>query len=274
MMLDKIARRLSLTGTILTTLWIAGCVSSRAPVDNRPDVPDAFPNHTLAQIQQKIQAAGADSLQTYTAKASLSIRTPEQSGNVTARMKHRRSDSLYMTISPGLGIEAARMLVTPDSFFVHDRIKKQLNYGSMEYATSFLPASLTGDDVFRNLLGLILPEANVAWTLDADSSYYHLRDPSGRRHYIIDPTVWRVARYEERTAQGDLLESRTFIEYDVFDEVYLPRRIILQRPLDDTSLSIYYRELTLNPPALSFAWHVEDSVERVLIDEAYESSNE
>ncbi len=272
MILDKIARRLTLSGMVLTVLWMAGCVSSRFHVDNRPDLPDAFPNHTVAQIQQQIRTASADTLVAYTAKASLSIRTPEQSGSVTAKMMHRRSDSLFMTVSPGLGIEAARMLVTPDSFFVHDRINKQLNYGALEFASAFIPVSLTGDDVFRNLLGLILPETDVAWTLDTDSSYYHLRDPSGRRRYIIDPSVWRVVRYEERTAQGDLLEARTFTEYDRFDEVYLPRRIILQRPLDDTSLSIYYRELTLNPPTLSFTWHVEDSVERVLIDGAYDNN--
>ena len=158
------------------------------------------------------------------------------------------------------------------AFVCDDRINRQSNYGALALRSAFLPAWLTGDDVFRNLLGLILPETDVAWTLDTDSSYYHLRDPSGRRHYIIDPSVWRVVRYEERTAQGDLLEARTFTEYDRFDEVYLPRRIILQRPLDDTSLSIYYRELTLNPPTLSFTWHVEDSVERVLIDGAYDNN--
>ena len=273
MIRDNIARRLTFSGMILTMLWLAGCSGARPPVDNRPDLPDAFPNHTLAQIQQQIRANTADTLTTYRAKASLSIRTPEQSGNVTANIKHRRSDSLYMTVSPGFSIEAARMLVTPDSFFVHDRIKKELNYGSLEYASAFLPASLTADDVFRNLLGLLQPEANVDWSLEPDSSYYHLRDPSGRYHYIVDPSVWRVVLYEERTAQGDLVEARAFTEYDIFGDVYLPRRIILRRPPDDTSLSIYYRELTLNP-TLSFAWHVDDSVERVLIDETYESSND
>lgn len=272
---DNLARRLVLPVLLLTVLSMVGCAGSRLPVDNRPDLPDAFPHHTLAQVLQQLQATRADTLRAYTAKASLSIRTPTQNGNVTAKIEHRRIDSLYMAIIPGLGIEAVRMLVTPDSFFVHDRLNKQLSYGSLAFASTFLPAPLTGDDVlFRNLLGLIAPEDDVAWTLDTDASYYHLRDPSKRRHYIIDPTVWRVVRYEERTPEGDLVEARTFAEYDVFDGLYLPRRIILQRPLDDTNLSIYYRELTLNPPMLSFAWHVDDAVERVLIDETYGSSHD
>ena len=84
----------------------------------------------------------------------------------------------------------------------------------------------------------------------------------------------RVVRYEEQTAQGDVVETRTFAEYDIFDGVFVPRRIILQRPLDDTSISMYYRELTLNPPTLSMTLRVGDSVEWVLIDENTSTSND
>lgn len=274
MNVDKKAHRLAHLSVVVLLLWGAGCSGSRPVVDNRPDLPDAFPTHTLAQIQQQIRLAGADTLVSLQGKANLSIRTPELKGSVTARMEHRRNDSLYMSLTATLGIEAARMLVTPDSFFVYDRINKKLNYGSMVYASTFLPPLLTGDDVFLNLLGLLLPDPDIAWQLDADTAYYHLRDAAGRRHFVIDPTVWRVVRYEERTAQGELIESHNFAEYDLFDGVFVPRRIILQRPLDDTSISMYYRELTLNPPTLSMTLRVGDSVEWVLIDENTNTSND
>ena len=267
MHVDKKVRRLFSIGFVAVTFWIAGCGGSRPPLPDRPDLPDAFPMHSLAQIQNQIRLGVTDTLASFQGKASLALRSRELSGNVTARVEHRRQDSLYMSLTATLGIEAARMLVTPDSFFVYDRLNKTLNYGSMDYAEGVLPATLTGDNVFPNLLGLLVPETDVAWQLDADTAYYHLRDEDGRRHYIIDPTVWRVVRYEERTAQGKLIESRNFAEYDVFDGVFVPRRIILRRPMDDTSISMYYRELTLNPPALSMTLRVGDSVERVLIDE-------
>jgi hypothetical protein len=214
-----------------------------------------------------LHAAGGDTLTSFDGKANLSLRTPDFKGNVTAHITHRRLDSLYLTLTASLGIEAARMLVTPDSFFVYDRINKKLNYGSMAYAEAVVPAAFTGDDAFLTLLGLLLPDPDTSWRLDADTSYYHLRDETGRFHYIIDPTIWRVVRFEERTPGGDLVESRTFAEHDVFDGVFIPRRIILQRPLDDTNISMYYRVLTLNPPTLAMMLEVGDAVERVLIDE-------
>ncbi len=273
MNVDRKARRLVFLGVVVLMLWVAGCSGSRPVVDNRPDLPEGFPSHTLAQIQQQIRLAAADTLVSFQGKANLSLRSPELKGNVTAHIKHRRDDSLYMTLTATLGIEAARMLVTPDSFFVYDRINKKLNYGSMAYASTVLPAALIGDDVFRNLLGLLLPEPDVAWQLDADTAYYHLRDDAGR-HFIIDSSLWRVVRYEQRTPQGDLVEARTFTEHDIFDGVFVPRRVILQRPLDDTSISMYYRELTLNPPTLSMVLRIGDSVERELVDENTGVSND
>ena len=169
MNVDRKVHRLVLSGVVVLMLWVAGCSGSRPVEDIRPDLPDAFPFHTVEQIQQQIRLAGADTLVALQGKANLSIRTPELKGNVTARLKHRRSDSLYMSVTATLGIEAARMLVTPDSFFVYDRINKKLNYGSMDYASTFLPPLLTGDDVFLNLLGLLQPESDIDWQLDARS---------------------------------------------------------------------------------------------------------
>lgn len=256
---------------LCAAMSVAGCAGS-ARTAVRPDVPAGFPHHTLAQIRQ--QLAQGDTLTAFRARASLSIHTSAQTARVSAELRQRRGDSLYVSVSPGLGIEAARMLVTPDSFFVYDRLKQRLLYGSLAYAEAVLPAPLSGDDVFLALLNLTQPEADVAWRVKAEGVYYTLRDPSGRRRYLVDPAVWRVARYEERTPDGALVEARTYSEYDAFDGRFLPRRILLQRPMDDTTLAIYYRDLSLNPPVLSFALRVGASVERVLVDETHGFSNE
>jgi hypothetical protein len=252
-------------------LWSTGCSGSRN-LANRPELPDAFPNHSLAQIQENLRMPAADTLTTLKGKTSLSLRTPKQSVSLSGDLNQRRGDSLYMALSPGLGIEAARLLITPDSFFVYDRIKKQLTYGSLAYASSFLPASLTGEDVFLTLLGLNAPATTIDWQLNADSALYQLRDPTGRWQYTIDPTVWRVVRYEERTSGGDIIETRAFSDFDLIDGLFLARRINLERPLDDTRISIYYRELKLNATDLTFDLRVSDSAERILADKQNGSS--
>lgn len=261
-------RLLSHTGWLLAgVILLAGCSGPRAATAPRPDLPGAFPNHSLAQILQAVQPQ-PDTLSAFTAKASLSIRSPQQDGNVNADVASRRGDSLSMRVSvPGLGIEAARMLVTPDSFFVYDRIKKKVMYGSVAYANQVLPVPVSGDDAFLSMLGLPAPDADVAWTVEVQDEFYHLSAPAQGLSYLIDPARWRVVRFEARTPDGEVLEQRVYSEFDLFGGLYLPRRIFFSRPQDDTRVSLYYRDLTLNPDDLSISWSVSDSADRVLIDE-------
>ena len=247
--------------------WMAGC-GPKPPPDLRTELPDAFPNHTVEDIRTRIRLS-SDTLASFKAKASLSIESPARSGRFSADVHDRRGDSLYLSISVGgLGIqvEGARALVTPDSFFFYNRIEKKLLYGALDEAGEALPSVLTGDNVFLNLLGIVAPEPDVAWRLEADSAFYVLHDPEGLRQYRIDPALWRVVRYEERTSDGELVEERVFSDFDTFEGVYLPRRVVLRRPGDGSSASLYYRSIDLNPPSLSFDLRLRNDVTREQVE--------
>ena len=250
----------------LGLLWLAGCAGSRPPGAARPEMPDAFPHHSFSEIRAHL-LDGADDLRTFTARASLTVQSPLQSGRATAKIYARRDDSLYLSLSPGLGIEAARTLVTPDSFFVYDRIEKQLYYGALRDAGDFLPGPVGAMDLFANLLGILAPDPDVHWTVEADTAMYTLRDASGRRTYTIDPAFWRVVHYRELALNGEVIEERRFSEFDRFDGAYLPRRLVFRRPLDDTYASLYYRDLDLSPDFLLLHLRIDGSVERIHVDD-------
>ena len=241
-------------------IWVGGCAGSR-PL--RPELPDSFPDHTLEQVRQQLRAALADSLMSFAARADLSVRSPAFSGRATARIKHRRNDSLLVMLrSATLGIEAARILSTPDSFFYYNRIAKQLTYGSADDASQFLPGFLAGEEIFPQLLGMLSPESGAGWTLDADTTHYSLRDEASGRRYIIDPAIWRVIHYEHRLPSGALVEAITFADFFTVSGVYVPRRIIMRRPMAQTNAALYYRELALNPPALDLSLRAPRDVKR------------
>lgn len=253
-------RSLAACSAVILALLLTGCSSADSSRDR--DTPTAFPNHTVQQMHQRI-AAPTDTLLSYSAQARLVVDSPQQSGQFSATVRQRRNDSLYMSVSPGFGVEAARMLVTADSFFVYDRINQRLAYGSVQAAQQRMPLPITNEAVFENMIGILSPDPSVSWQVEADDQYYYLTDPSGQRTYTIDPSIWRVTRYEERTPGGNLNEVREFAEYSTFGGVSLPRRLTLRRPNDDASASLYYEELTLNPGSLSFDLRVGNGVQRV-----------
>lgn len=239
---------------------LAGCSSSAPRSD--ANLPAAFPGHSAQQIHQRIRLA-ADTLSAYAAKAKLAVESPQQRGQFSATIRQQRNDSLYMSISPGLGIEAARMLVTPDSFFVYNRIEKQLTFGSISEAQQRIPFLLTTEDVFENFLGLLAPDPSVRWQVEYDDQYYYLHDPARRRSYTIDPARWRVLEYTKHADSGALVEQRTFSDFTTVEGVALPKRVRLRRPTDQTSATITYREMELNPGPLSFDLRVKNNVTRI-----------
>lgn len=240
----------------------ASCSGPRAPLER--DLPSAFPHHSAVEIRYQLTEA-LDTLTGFRAKSNLMIRAPENSGSFSAELQERRGDSLYVSISPGLGIEAARALVTPDSFYFYDRLKNRLLYGALSEAEGLLPEPFTSGDIGGNLLGLPVPAPEVDWTVDADEEYYYLSNPAGHVRYVVDPAYWRVIQYEERNGSGQLVERRVFSEFDEFDGVVLPRRLVFERPMDGRTASIYYRSLTLNPRDLHFALKVRDSAARIRV---------
>lgn len=221
-----------------------------------------FPNHSVSQIHEQIVGT-TDTLSGYTADARLAVDAPQQNGQFTAKVHQRRNDSLFMSISPGFGVEAARMLVTPDSFFVYDRINQELSYGSVEAARKHVPLPVSSEEVFENMLGILAPDPSRAWQVEADDTHYYLTDASGRYRYTVDPAHWRVIRYEEHTPDGELVESREFSDYETIDGITIPRRLTLRRPLDDATASLYYQNLRLNPESLSFDLDLKHNVRRV-----------
>lgn len=168
-----------------------------------------------------------------------------------------------MSVKPLFGVVVARTLVTPDSFFVYDRIKRKLILGALDEAAGLLPPSFTSADVLPNLLGLLEPDPTVRWQLSSDSSFYFLMDPHERLRYTVDPSIWRIVRMEEFTSTGELVEERNFSNFAVVEGIPMPRRVALRRPFDETAASFYYKSIDLNPDQLSFDLKVRGDAERV-----------
>jgi hypothetical protein len=260
------------TALLGAALGSAGCAGPREATG---ELPDTYPNHSFADIRQAL-ARGSDTLRAFRAQARLSVTTPERSGRFSARIRARRSpagDSLYLRLSPGLGIEAARILVTPDSFFVHNAIQNELTYGALADAGALLPAPLRTGRAFENLLGIVTPRAALDWRVRASTeeegaNRYVLTSGGERltRTLTVDPSRWRALRYTERTGDGTLLEERTFSEFGRFSGVFVPRRVALRQPQNDNAASVYYRDLTLDPPDLQpFELDVPSGTERILV---------
>lgn len=254
-------RPAALLTLLIGLLFLLGGCARGPRLAERPDLPERFPYHSAEQIRYRLRLP-LDTLRAFTGRASLQVHTPEGTDNLSATIAARRDDTLLIRLSPGWGIEAARLLITPDSVLLHDRIHHRLYFGARtELAVRQLPL-LTESDPFLSLLGALYPPPG-RWIVTADSGHYYLHDPDGLFRYVVDPARWRVMRYERYDPSGTLVESYQFEAFDRFGQVFLPRRLLLERPTVGVTVRLYYRELALNPPDVQFAWNPDARTRRI-----------
>ncbi|MEC7113934.1 MAG: DUF4292 domain-containing protein [Bacteroidota bacterium] len=140
----------------------------------------------------------------------------ERSGfKVNARM--RRDSALWLSITPALGVEAARLLLTPDSVLFYSKVPgNRFAYrGDFAAIDSLLGTEITFDMVQRILLG------QGIGLLDEDSKYISKVD--GREHLLISKYKRRVKRLvgvkEREIAPDDSLsvEAREAVQERVMN---------------------------------------------------------
>ena len=245
--------------TIGTALLITSC-SGAASTATTPGLPEEFPNHSPDQIRGQILAS-TDTLQSYSAKARVTVQTPDQNRTFNAVVRHRRADSLFMRFSL-FGIEGGRLLLTQDSVFFYDSRKAVLRVGPIQDVQQIFPAPVSSEDFFQNMLGLVAPNSSTDWSVEADSTLYYFSSSNDQTRYTVDPTRWRVVRYEERSQNGTVVQKRLFSSFRPVEGVVLPSHIIFQRPTSNLRAMVRYQQMNLNPSNLSFALNVPSQVPR------------
>ena len=142
---------------VTLTLVVSSCSTTRAPTFVAPDLPAGFPNHIRSEIVSNI-AIAAEGLDSLKSKSRIRFETPERKGSVNLNIAYRKSDSLFASVRITFGIEAARALITPDSFFVYQRVDKKLYFGEAEMIKVFFPTPAPIEELFPNLTGTVIPD--------------------------------------------------------------------------------------------------------------------
>ncbi len=244
----------SLVKILLLTLILGGtsaCTSLPKVEETAKRVESGnFPNHSAKAIISSLEQS-VRGLNSFSSKTVVKIDSPQQKRTVTAQMQHRASDSLTAKISINLGIEVARSLATPDSFFVYDRIRKRLYKGENEIVLAQLSMSGNFEELFPNLTGLIVPDIGLDPKIEADSLNYTITRSDGKFEWKIDPGFWRVVVQSEYDSNSELVEKRSFSGYVDVDGVPIPRRIVLTRPMENTTVQFVHQSIVLNPATLN-----------------------
>ena len=113
------------TATIALVLLLNACKSGKPIVRLNPDLPARSGEKVIERMLV------ADTLQPryYTAKANVDITIGEESKSFKAQVKSVHDSAAWISVVPALGIEVARVLLTPDSLKMLDKLHDQYFVG-------------------------------------------------------------------------------------------------------------------------------------------------
>ncbi|GAB5534246.1 MAG: hypothetical protein Rubg2KO_04950 [Rubricoccaceae bacterium] len=236
---------------LAVALGVSAC-SSGPLVRDAPEVEtDAgYPNHSSAQILTEIEAS-VSPVGTVQSDGSLTISSPSLNQDAGFSLRSELADSTTAVLRGPFGIIAARALLTSDFFIGLDQLNKRLYEGPVSAAERFVPGAGAPGRGARALFGLIAPEPEIDWTVEAGNDLYLLTGtmPGGSaRTYVVDPALWRVVSVKDVDRAGGVIGSQMYEAFDTIDGVVLPRRVVLRA--GDNTIVLEHRNLEPNPEDL------------------------
>jgi hypothetical protein len=255
----------------LFTLAGSSCRTSRPPAATVP--PPALTTLTADSLLERVQR-NQFAAAWLSAKAEVDVVNADgETTSFTVNLRTSRDSVVWMSVTPLLGIEAVRVLITRDSIYLLDRVHHSLVARDYRYLEDLLKspvgfamvqALMTGA-YFEGIPGRGMQSAY------SDSGHYVLSTrngqsatgwmPSREQFVTVDPS-YRIL--STRISDDSLRRSLT-VDYDDYAEAggrYLPQEVILRVAAEHSSeIRIRYSKINTEGP-LSFPFSVPEKYSR------------
>lgn len=188
------------------------------------------------------------------------------SSGVSIRMK--KDSVIWVSVQPGLGIEAARMMLTQDSVFMINRLQKE--YVAADY--SFLRNKLQVDVSFDLLQAILLGNYQAQGTEKTmtEGDLQHVQQQ--RQHLSFDYFIGRLNSKLQQLQVKDTYTGNTItVKYNDFNDVgqvafahALAAQVLQKGQVSDFTLS--HSRLAVSDAKLSFPFSVPTDYKRLALN--------
>ncbi len=235
---------------VLVVVAAAGCSNARRLANGKP-LKNQSPNAILTQY-----GATAMEWDWLAMKLDAEVESEQRDGSFSATVRMARDSVIWVSISPALGVEVARLKLTPDSAFLISKVPNNRFHYAGDYAavSDWLDTPIGFGDLQDVLVGrpMGLDLANDKFISRIDGREYVLISKYKRRtkrviglddkdlapddSLTIQLNDRAYERVRERADEDDLLVKRHWFDglsfdpvRDVFDDLYYQRFVTITR---------------------------------------------
>jgi hypothetical protein len=185
----------------LLLLALSSCSSKKKLTKKeQPNIVSTIPITSTSNAIKTFELSNLD-FHTFSGKAKSTVLLGDKSQEVTANIRIERNKAIWISVTAILGIEAARILITPDSVKILNKLQGEYIAKPFSYIYHYTNPSVTFGSLQDILLGNVstslLNTDNLQMASSTDDTQMVGIKDGMRFHYIINssnrPTTFRLA---------------------------------------------------------------------------------
>lgn len=205
----------------------------------------------------------------FKAKAKIAVTSPKFNQQVIAKIRLQKDSVLWMSITPvGLSIEVARVLITPDSIKVLNRLKKEYMAEGVEQLATLTNYPFNFVSLQKVLLGEMLTTSTTGTTIEIDKQAYQLIDTlaMGKITTNIDASNFTIQSIQ----LNDTLKNRAVTikmeDYQpIENHTFAHKRMVKDLTNNNQGATITFSKVKANE-TLSFPFTISSKYQKVNIN--------
>jgi hypothetical protein len=189
---------------------------------------------------------------TFYGRAKANFNSPQASGNATVYIKMKKDSAIWISITGPLNIEGARILVTPDSIKIINKLEGSVQLSSIAHLQQITKLPLTFNDFQNIILGKpVLTNDNVDYRFNKDSVTVMSGNDVLKYFYSFTKNNFLLGQSNLQTVNNASVSSAN-IYYNDYAEVN-NMNFSASRDIDITgtspaSLQLNFKEYNFNQP--------------------------
>lgn len=238
------------------SLSLFGCKTSKSIFGGH------IKNTTVEALDKEVEAR-RPVFKTFSGKAKVDVTGKDMSQSASATIDIKRDSAIGISLRV-MGVEGVRILVTPDSVKILDRLNQKYIPRPISYLDSIFALDITFLDLQHLITGepLFYEAAKVSMGISDDK--YVLIAEKG----VYKNTVWLSPEFDiMRMFIEDLLHTRTVtLAFDDYQKIqgrsFAFKRTLLIKAQDELSANIEFSKISFDEP-FAFTFSVNPKYERI-----------
>jgi len=269
-------RRLLSLFVVLTIITFSAC--KKTQVASRRSLEGKKTEFLLEQIENN-----KFRFNTFSAKAEVKLKQGEKKQSFKSTVRIKKDSAIWMSITPLLGYEVARVLITKDTVKVINRLKKNYFVGNYAYINKRFNLEFEFELLQSILLGNPIDfesDDKVKFSIDKDKYYLgNLKKRRARKaddkpeviekkkdevlSLWIDPDLFKVVDFLLSDLTADRFVIGKYSDFETYEGQKLPHKLNFEiQAAQPSTVDIDYSKVYLDK-AIKFSFNIPSKYEQV-----------